>query len=414
VTVNRELRFTLRGPRLSSAKPSARGLPTQTADVVVVAAGASTRMRGIDKITEPIAGRPLLDWTLDAFAVLHPIDRIVVVVPPGRVEELRDVSWMPSRAVVVAGGDRRQDSVAAGVAEIERSGASDDRIILVHDGARPAILTFLITRVIEATAAHGAAIPIMPAVETLKRVDGDFVGGTIERTGLGFAQTPQGVQLGILKAAYARFPPGGTTTFTDEAALLEACTIPVRVVPGQIDNLKVTLPTDRARAASVLGADRPTVGFGDDSHPFGPGEPLALGGIEIAGAPRLAGHSDGDVVLHAVADALLGAAGLGDLGRLFPADGRTPRGVDSGELLVEVVSRVTTAGFGVGHVDVTIIAARPRLGERLDEIRVRIADLLRVQPDRVNIKASTGNLFGMEGAGRGISARAVATLERRR
>ncbi len=389
-------------------------LPTPTADVVVVAAGASTRMGGIDKITEPIAGRPLLEWTLDAFARLRPIGRIVVVVPPGRVDELRGMPWMPPRSVVVAGGERRQDSVAAGVAEIEGSGATDDRIILVHDGARPAIGTVPIIRVIEATAVHGAAIPVMPAVETLKRVDGDYVGETVERAGLGFAQTPQGVRLGILKAAYARFPPGGPTTFTDEAALLEACTIPVRVVPGQIDNLKVTLPADRARAASVLGADRPKVGFGDDSHPFGPGSPLALGGVEIAGAPRLAGHSDGDVVLHAVADALLGAAGLGDLGRMFPADGRTPRGIDSGELLVEVMTRARTAGFDIGHVDVTIVAARPRLAERLDQIRARIADLLSVEPDRVNVKASTGNLFGMEGAGRGISARAVVTLVRTR
>jgi 2-C-methyl-D-erythritol 2,4-cyclodiphosphate synthase/2-C-methyl-D-erythritol 4-phosphate cytidylyltransferase len=320
---------------------------------------------------------------------------------------------MPSRAVVVAGGDRRQESVAAGVAEIERRGMSDDRIVLVHDGARPAIRIGPIVSVIEATAEHGAAIPILPAVETLKRIDGDFVGETVERAGLGFAQTPQGVRLGILKAAYARFPPDGPTTFTDEAALLEACTIPVRVVPGQIDNLKVTLPADRARAASLLGADRPRVGFGDDSHPFGPGEPLALGGVEIAGAPRLSGHSDGDVVLHAVADALLGAAGLGDLGRLFPADARTPRGVDSGDLLVDVVGRVAGAGFAVGHVDVTIVGARPRLGDRLDEIGARLGELLRVEAGRVNVKASTGNLFGMEGAGRGISARAVATLERR-
>ena len=387
--------------------------PTPTADVIVVAAGASTRMGGIDKITEPIAGRPLLAWTLHAFDTLRPIDRIVVVVAPERVAEMSNATWMPSRAVVVAGGERRQESVAAGVAEIERRGAPEDRIVLVHDGARPAILALPIIRVIEATAVHGAAIPVLAAVETVKRVEGEFVAETVERTGLGFAQTPQGVQLGILKAAYEQYPPDGPTTFTDEAALLEACTIPVRVVPGQIDNIKVTLPADRSRAAWILGVDRPTVGFGDDSHSFGPGEPLALGGLVIAGAPRLAGHSDGDVVLHAVADALLGAAGLGDLGRLFPADGRTPRGVDSGELLVEVVSRVVSAGFGVGHVDVTIVASRPRLADRLDEMRSRLAGLLRVQQDRVNVKASTGNLVGIEGAGRGISARVVATLEPR-
>ena len=390
----------------------ATDLPTPTADVVIVAAGAATRMGGIDKITAPIAGRPLLAWTLEAFTSLRPIGRVIVVVPAERLAELRAAPWMPSRATVVAGGARRQESVAVGVGEIERSGAPDDQVVLIHDGARPAIGAATIIQVIEATAAHGAAIPIVPAVDTLKRLDGDLIAGTVDRTGLGFAQTPQGVRLGILRAAYSRFPPVDPREFTDEAALLEACTIPVHVVPGQHDNLKVTLPLDRSRAASILGADRPRVGFGDDAHPFGPGEPLALGGLAITGAPRLSGHSDGDVVLHAVADALLGAAGLGDLGRLYPADDRTPRGVDSGELLGEVRRRVGDAGFEVGHLDITIVGARPRLGDRLDSMRARIAELLSVPADRVNVKASTGNLFGMEGAGRGISARAVASLER--
>lgn len=392
----------------------ATDLPAPSADVVIVAAGAATRMRGIDKITEPIAGRPLLAWTLEAFTTLPAIERIVVAVPGARVAELRAAPWMPSRAAVVAGGRRRQESVAAGVAEIERSGAPDDRIVLIHDGARPAVRAETVVAVIAATAAHGAAIPILPAVDTLKRVEGDRVTGTVDRAGLGFAQTPQGVRLGILRAAYAAFPPAGAREFTDEAALLEACTIPVHVVPGQHDNLKVTLPLDRSRAASILGRDRPRIGFGDDAHPFGPGEPLALGGLAITGAPRLSGHSDGDVVLHAVADALLGAAGLGDLGRLYPADDRTPRGIESGELLGEVTRRVREAGFAIGHVDITIVGARPRLADRLDAMRDRIAELLAVPGGRVNVKASTGNLFGMEGAGRGISARAVATLERTR
>ncbi len=316
--------------------------------------------------------------------------------------------------MVVAGGQRRQESVAAGVAELERLGADDDRVVLVHDGARPAIGSQLVAQVIETTAAHGAAIPILPVVETLKRVADGVVAGTVERDGLGAAQTPQGIRLGILRAAYARFPSDGPHEFTDEAGLLEACTIPVHVVPGQADNLKVTLPADLDRAASILGVDGPRVGYGDDSHPFGPGEPLALGGVEFPGAPRLAGHSDGDVVLHAVADALLGAAGLNDLGRLFPADDRTPRGIASADLLGEVVARVQAAGLRPSHVDVTIIAARPRLGDRLDAIRARVADLLTVRVEQVNIKASTGNLDGFEGAGRGISARAVATLERAR
>jgi 2-C-methyl-D-erythritol 4-phosphate cytidylyltransferase/2-C-methyl-D-erythritol 2,4-cyclodiphosphate synthase len=248
-------------------------------------------------------------------------------------------------------------------------------------------------------------------VETLKAIEGDRVERTLDRAGLGFAQTPQGVRLGLLRQAFGRFPPSGEPTFTDEAALLEACTIPVRVVPGDASNIKVTVPADLDRAAAALGVARSRVGYGEDSHPFGPGEPLMVGGVEISGAPRLAGHSDGDVVLHAVATALLGAAGLPDLGRLFPADSRTPAGVDSAVLLADVVDRVERAGFAPSRIDVSITGARPRLSDRLDEVRYRVAVLARVGPDDVSVKASTGNLAGMEGAGRGITARAVVTVE---
>ncbi len=384
------------------------------ADVVIVAAGSSTRMGGLDKLAAPLGGRPMLAWTVEAFTASPLIDRVVVVAAPARVDELRAAPWLPDRAVVVAGGGRRQESVAAGVTELERPGADEMRVVLVHDGARPAVGPELIRDVIEAAAEHGAAIPVLPVVETLKHVVDGVVARTVERDGLCAAQTPQGIQLRILRAAFSRFPASGPATFTDEASLLEACTIPVHVVPGQVDNLKVTLPADLDRAASILAVDGPRVGFGDDSHPFGPGTPLALGGIEFRAAPRLAGHSDGDVVLHAIADALLGAAGLNDLGRLFPADDRTPRGIASAELLTEVVARVTESGLRPAHVDVTIVAARPRLGDRLDEIRARLAELLGVRVDQVNVKASTGNLAGPEGAGRGIAARAVATVERRR
>lgn len=163
------------------------------------------------------------------------------------------------------------------------------------------------------------------------------------------------------------------------------------------------------RAAPAVAPAR--VGFGHDSHPFGPEDGLRLGGIEIARAPRLAGHSDGDVALHAVADALLGAAGQGDLGRLFPPDARTPRGVASGELLRDVVGRLAAAGLRPASVDIVIIGARPRLGSRLDDMRTAIAGLLGLPTASVNVKASTGNLVGDEGAGRSIAARAVATVE---
>ena len=156
--------------------------------------------------------------------------------------------------------------------------------------------------------------------------------------------------------------------------------------------------------------DGPRVGLGVDSHPFGPGEPLRLGGIEIVGAPRLHGHSDGDVALHALADALLGGAGLGDLGRLFPADGRTPAGVASADLLRDVLGRLAAGGWRVASADLTIIGARPRLGGRLDEMRTAIATLLGLDVSAVSVKASTGNLSGDPGAGRGMFAQAIATL----
>jgi 2-C-methyl-D-erythritol 4-phosphate cytidylyltransferase/2-C-methyl-D-erythritol 2,4-cyclodiphosphate synthase len=381
------------------------------ADAIVVAAGASTRMNGLDKLTVPLGERPLLAWSLAAVARSEAVERIVVVVTPERAAEVETAPWLPRKVrSVVDGGPRRQDSVAAGVASLTALGADDRRVVLVHDGARPALETELVTEVVWAADEHGAAIPVLPIAETLKRVADDRVLETVDRAGLAAAQTPQGVRMGLLREAYRRFPPAAEATFTDEAALLEACSIPVHAIRGRPDNLKVTLPADLTQAALILGVAEPRVGFGHDSHPFGPGDPLVLGGVPIPTAPRLHGHSDGDVVLHALADALLGAAGLGDLGRLFPADERTPRGVDSGVLLRDVVARLAERGLRAATVDVTILGARPRLGARLDDIRDTIAALLGVDGDRVNVKGSTGNLAGMEGAGRGISARVVATV----
>jgi 2-C-methyl-D-erythritol 2,4-cyclodiphosphate synthase len=220
------------------------------------------------------------------------------------------------------------------------------------------------------------------------------------------------VRRDLLRDAYRRYPPEAAQTWTDEAALLEACGVPVHVVPGDPDNLKVTLPGDlRRAAAALLGVRVVRTGIGHDSHPFGPATPLALGGVEIAGGPRLHGHSDGDVALHAVADALLGAAGLGDLGRLFPAGVTTPIGLASGAMLREVVGELGRGGWRPSAVDLTIIAGRPRLGGHLDAMRASIAGLLELDRAAVSVKASSGNLSGPEGAGRSISALAIATVE---
>ena len=423
---------------------------TVVADAIVVAAGSSSRMGGLDKLDHAVGGMPLLGHALAAIAAAPEVRRIVVVTAADRVGSLRSASWLPAAvASVVAGGPRRQESVAAGFAELVRldaeamaspnggardsATAADDPVVLVHDGARPLVDPGLVSRVARAAAAHGAAIPVLPLAETLKRVDGERIAGTIEREGLATAQTPQGIRRSLFGNALERFPADGPETWTDEAALLEACRIAVHAIPGDPSNLKVTLPGDLARVDAVIAGrtsgpgrvtnggafasgSRPAVaptlrvGLGQDSHPFGPGSPLALGGMTIAGAPRLSGHSDGDVVLHAVADALLGAAGLGDLGRLFPAGPETPRGIASSELLAEVVRRTAAAGLAVANVDVTIVAARPRLADRLPEIAHRIAEVLGVDSSVVNVKASTGNLAGTEGAGRGISAQAVVIL----
>jgi 2-C-methyl-D-erythritol 4-phosphate cytidylyltransferase/2-C-methyl-D-erythritol 2,4-cyclodiphosphate synthase len=383
-----------------------------------VAAGRSTRMGDTDKLMAQIGGRPLLAHTLDALARASEIPAIVVVTSPERRRQLEDGGWLPPGIEILfaEGGERRQDSVRAGFETLERRIADPEggRAVLVHDGARPAVPAGLITAVIDATLAHGAAIPVVPVAETLKRIAGDRVAGTVDRSGLGVAQTPQGVRRGLLREALAS-PEAREGTWTDEAALLEACRIAVHVVPGDAANLKVTVPADLARATDLLTGAQPTrrTGIGRDAHPFGPGEPLRLGGVEIEGAPRLHGHSDGDVVLHAVADALLGAAGLGDLGRLFPPDASTPAGIDSRELLADVVARLGDGGWRPAGLDLTIVAARPRLGGHLDAMRAVIADVLGLAPDAVNVKASTGNLDGSEGAGRSISTLALATIEAR-
>jgi len=383
------------------------------ADGIVVAAGRSSRMRGADKLAAELGGRPLLAWTLAAVAAAPEIERLVVVTSPDRQAEVAGASWLPGKVVdVVVGGARRQESVFAGFVGFDRLGADETAPVLVHDGARPLVRAELVGAVARATIRHGAAIPVVPVTETLKQIDGDRVGATIERSGLGAAQTPQGIRRHLLREAYRRFPPFAQETWTDEAALLEACGVPVHVVPGDPENLKVTLPGDLRRAAAALvGARLVRTGIGRDSHPFGPGMPLVLGGVEIAGAPRLHGHSDGDVALHAVADALLGAAGLGDLGRLFPADATTPTGVASGALLREVGRQLGGHGWRPQDVDLTIIAARPRLGAQLDAMRIAIAGLLDLDRAAVNVKASSGNLNGPEGAGRSISALAIAMIE---
>jgi 2-C-methyl-D-erythritol 4-phosphate cytidylyltransferase/2-C-methyl-D-erythritol 2,4-cyclodiphosphate synthase len=382
------------------------------ADAIVVAAGRSERMGGQDKLAATLAGRPVLAWSLAALAASPLVERIALVRTAEQAAAPRP-GWLPDKVVaVVAGGMRRQESVAAGIRALEPAG-DDPRVLLVHDGARPLVSPALVNAVARAAAEHGAAIPVLPVAETLKRIDDGVVVGTIDRAGVATAQTPQGLRWDVLREATARVPIAGAAELTDEAGLLEAAGIAIHVVPGEAANRKITRPDDLALAeAQLTGAGMIRTGFGRDGHPFGPGDGLRLGGVEIAGAPRLHGHSDGDAALHAIAGALLGAVALGDLGRLHPADERTPRGIASADLLRNVRRHLADEGWLPVGVDLSIHAARPWLEAYLPGMRIAIARLLQLDVGAVSVKASTGNLSGDAGAGRTIEAEAIATVSR--
>lgn len=385
------------------------------ADAVVVAAGRSERMGGTDKLAAPLAGRPVLAWSVAALAASPLVERIVVVRSAEQAGGPRP-AWLPDKVVgVVGGGARRQDSVAAGIRALSPElGPSEGagRVLLVHDGARPLVTPELVSAVARAAAEHGAAIPVLPVAETLKRTEGERVLGTVARAGLATAQTPQGIRWDVMRDALATVS-AADVEFTDEAALLEAAGVAVHTVPGEAANLKVTRPDDLALAeARLSGALAVRTGFGSDGHAFGPGDGLRLGGVEIPGAPRLFGHSDGDAALHAIAGALLGAVALGDLGGIHPADERTPRGIASTELLRDVTRHLAVAGWAPRSVDLTIRGARPWIQAWMPAMRTAIADLLGVDPGEVSVKAATGNLSGDAGAGRTIEAQAMVTVGR--
>jgi 2-C-methyl-D-erythritol 4-phosphate cytidylyltransferase/2-C-methyl-D-erythritol 2,4-cyclodiphosphate synthase len=379
----------------------------QVADVVIVAAGSSRRMGGQDKLGATIAGRPVLRWTVEAFVAAPEIDSVIVVTAPERVDELLATPWLHDLGVtVVPGGARRQDSVAAGV------GHARAELVLVHDAARPLVSAAVISRVVQGVQDHGAVVPTLPVVDALKLVDeAGRISGTAERVGLFRAQTPQGARRELLLAAAEAYA-GGPDEVKDEAELLARDGVSVATVAGDTMNIKVTLPEDLALARRLVeGGAGLRVTSGSDSHPFGAADGLRLGGLLFEAAPRLHGHSDGDVVLHALCDALLAASSGGDLGRLFPSGERATRGIDSRELLAEVMSRVHSAGSLVSSADVTILGARPRLGaKRLDAMAAIIAGLMHVDAGRVSVKAATGNLSGDEGAGRVISASCLVSV----
>lgn len=302
---------------------------------------------------------------------------------------------------IVEGGATRGESCLAGVRAAE--GAD---YVLVHDAARPFLSSELISRVLSATREFGAAIPVLPVVDTVKR-GGDIVYETVDRRNLFTAQTPQGSRRDWLLEALEK-----GIEATDEAAALEAAGRPVYMVPGEAENEKITEFADFARVTARLYAVHPRVGVGYDVHPFSrePERPLMLGGVHFEGEAGLAGHSDGDAVLHAVTDALLGAIGRGDIGELFPDTDERWKGADSRQFVREAGRLVRSEAGEIGSLDVTVLAERPRIGAKREDMRRAIAEELQISESKVNIKATTAEGLGAIGRGEGIAAMAVATV----
>jgi 2-C-methyl-D-erythritol 4-phosphate cytidylyltransferase/2-C-methyl-D-erythritol 2,4-cyclodiphosphate synthase len=377
---------------------------------IIVAAGRGERLGGsTPKALVDLGGRSLLRRSAEALAACSDVGALIVVAPAGFERQARaDVSATGKLRAVVTGGDTRQDSVTAGLARtVER-----DEIVLVHDAARPFIDAELVTRVIEGARAHGAAIPLAPVVDTIKVVKSGRVGRTIDRAQLGSAQTPQGFNREALLKAYSSAARSGVA-LTDEAMAMEHEKHPVTAVPGSARNFKVTTPEDLERARQIVTPGfAPRAGLGFDAHRLVPNRRLMLGGIEVPGALGLEGHSDGDVLLHALCDALLGAASLGEIGSLFPSTNRKLKGASSDRFVAEVRTRLKASRFSIVNIDATLIAERPRLAPHLSAMKENVARLLDLEPDQVSIKVKSTDALGAIGRGEGIAAQVLALLAR--
>ncbi len=372
--------------------------------VIVVAAGSSTRFGG-DKLGVLVAGRPVLERAVGAMRAALPAAPLALVVRSEQVEAAQ-AHWQARGVLVVAGGARRQDSVRNGFVALD---PDDDTVVVVHDGARPFVPPGDVARVVEAAAAGGAALLVAPVVDTVKRLRADgTVEATVPRDRLARALTPQAFRAGALRAAWAA---AGDAHWTDEAALVERQGGPVVAVPGDTRNAKVTHPDDLDAVAGVFGR-RTRVGQGVDIHPFGPGRALWLCGVELAGEPGLAGHSDADVALHAVADAILGACGAGDIGEHFPPTEERWRDAPSELFVRRALTLAGERGWRVSSCDLTLLAEAPKIAPHRPAMRARLAGILGLGEDEVNVKATTCEGMGFVGRREGIVALAVVTVER--
>jgi 2-C-methyl-D-erythritol 4-phosphate cytidylyltransferase/2-C-methyl-D-erythritol 2,4-cyclodiphosphate synthase len=375
---------------------------------LVVAAGRGARFGGDQpKQYLPLGGRMVLHHAVAAFAAHPRIAAVQVVIRP----EDRDlfahaIAGLDKVLPPVAGGATRQDSVRLG---LEALAALRPQHVLIHDGARPFAAATLIDRAIDALGLAPAAVPCLPLRDTIKSIEDDTIRATVDRSRLWRAQTPQGFHFDAILAAH-RAVAG--RELTDDSAVAEAAGLTPLSVAGDEDNVKVTTAEDLAAAERLLAArlGDVRVGQGFDVHAFGPGDKIVVCGIEIPHSAGLVGHSDADVGLHALTDAVMGAIGAGDIGQHFPPGDPQWRGVSSDRFLRHAAGLVAQRGGVVAHVDVTIVCERPRIGPYRAAMAERVAAILGIAPDRASVKATTTDRLGFTGRGEGVVAQAVATV----
>ncbi|MGH9219575.1 MAG: 2-C-methyl-D-erythritol 4-phosphate cytidylyltransferase [Vicinamibacterales bacterium] len=387
----------------------------------IIAAGGRGVRLGADRPKQfvEIGGRSILQMSIEALGASGQIKDIVVALPEEHLHQSISLTRFSGSSWIsfVAGGARRQDSVANAFA---RTSAKTD-VVVIHDAARPFVTADLIARTVAAAQAHGAAIAAIPVRDTVKQAgdperDGSRpIRATIPRDTVFLAQTPQAFRRDVLARALAE---GHSIDATDEAMLVERLGLPVHVVEGDPRNIKITTPEDLAAASAFAlraAADKRSpsilrIGNGYDLHKLAEGRPLILAGVKIPFELGLSGHSDADIVCHAVTDAVLGAASMGDIGRLFPDTDPKWKGADSIALLKGAMGLVRHGGYRVSNVDVTVIAQQPKLLPYLDQMRSNLAAALGVEAGAVSIKGKTNEGVDSMGRGESMAAHAVALL----
>jgi 2-C-methyl-D-erythritol 4-phosphate cytidylyltransferase / 2-C-methyl-D-erythritol 2,4-cyclodiphosphate synthase len=385
-----------------------------TVAAVIVAGGSGLRAGGEKpKQYQLIGGKPMIWWTLNCFASHPEVDHVQAVIGAEHLEMFTESTAGLDIDAPVTGGATRQDSCRLGLEAVARFRPEK---VLIHDAARPFASPELISNVIAWLDRHRAVLPGLPVAETLKRAPGGIVTETVDRTSVWSAQTPQGFVFEAILAAHRDATAAGIDTLTDDAAVAERAGIPIAMMPGALENRKVTTADDVAQADRILRnrtlALLPDIrmGQGFDIHSFEPGTAVTLCGVVIPFDRKLNGHSDADVAMHALTDAILGSIGEGDIGTHFPPSDPQWKGAPSAIFLRRAVELLHARGGIIANVDVTILAEAPRISPHLAAMKAALAPLLHIAPDRVAIKATTMEKLGAIGRSEGIAALATATV----